>query len=112
MVVPSVRDPSGNVDGLPNVVMEALASATALVATPAGGIASVVQDGRTGLLVPEADPAALVAAIGRLLDNRTEAVALGAAARHWAEQAGSWSHALDGFEQAYEMACRPANSRV
>ena len=38
VVVPSVRDPSGNVDGLPNVVMEALASATALVATPAGGI--------------------------------------------------------------------------
>ena len=43
VVVPSVRDPSGNVDGLPNVVMEALASGAALVATPAGGIGSVVQ---------------------------------------------------------------------
>ena len=106
VVVPSVRDPSGNVDGLPNVVMEALASATALVATSAGGIGSVVQDGRTGLLVPEADPSALVAAIGRLLDNRTEAVAIGAAARHWVEQSGNWSRALDGFEQAYEIAGR------
>ena len=112
VVVPSVRDPSGNVDGLPNVVMEALASGAALVATPAGGIGSVVQDGRTGLLVPEADPTALATAIGRLLDDRVEAAALGAAARRWAEQEGSWSHALDGFERAYEMACRPANSRA
>ena len=53
-----------------------------------------------------ADPSALVAAIGRLLDNRTEAVAIGAAARHWVEQSGNWSHALDGFEQAYEIAGR------
>ena len=43
-VVPSVRDASGNVDGLPNTVLEALASATPVVATPAGGIASAVQD--------------------------------------------------------------------
>ena len=48
VVVPSVRDPSGNVDGLPNVVLEALASGTPLVATPAGGIGSVVRDGQTG----------------------------------------------------------------
>ena len=112
VVVPSVRDPSGNVDGLPNVVMEALASGTPLVATSAGGIGSVVKDGQTGLLVPEADPAALAAAIARLLDGRTEAIALGAAARRWAEHEGSWSHAIDGFEYAYEIACRPANRRA
>ncbi len=111
-VVPSVRDPSGNVDGLPNVVMEALASGTPLVATPAGGIGSVVQDGRTGLLVPEADPAALSAAIARLLDGPAEAAALAAEARRWAQREGSWSHAIDGFERAYEIACRPANGRA
>ena len=112
VVVPSVRDPSGNVDGLPNVVMEALASGTPLIATPAGGIGSVVHDGRTGLLVPEADPAALAAAIGRLLDGPAEAAALATAARRWAEQEGSWSHAIDCFELAYEIACRPANGRA
>ena len=47
VVVPSVRDDSGNVDGLPNTVLEALASGTPVVATPAGGIASVVDDGET-----------------------------------------------------------------
>ena len=61
-----MRDDSGNVDGLPNIVLEALASGTPLVATPAGGIASVVADGETGLLVPERDPAALAAAIAAL----------------------------------------------
>ena len=47
--VPSVRDDSGNVDGLPNVVLEALASGTPLVTTAAGGIGSVVDDGCHGV---------------------------------------------------------------
>ena len=111
IVVPSVRDPSGNVDGLPNVVLEAMASGTPLVTTRAGGIGSVVEDGLTGLLVPEADAAALAAAIERLLNHPADAAALGRAARRWAEQQGSWSHAIDGFERAYERACRPANGR-
>jgi glycosyltransferase involved in cell wall biosynthesis len=112
VVVPSVRDPSGNVDGLPNVVMEALASGTPLIATPAGGIGSVVRDGRTGLLVPEADPAALAAALERLLDDPAEAAALASAARTWAEHEGSWRNAIDGFEHAYEIACCSANRRA
>ena len=53
-VVPSVHDEAGNVDGLPNVVMEALASATPLVATTAGGIPSVVEDGADGQACPRA----------------------------------------------------------
>ena len=63
VVVPSVRDDSGNVDGLPNVVMEALASGTVLVATPAGGIGAIVQDDRTGVIVRERDAQALAAAV-------------------------------------------------
>jgi glycosyltransferase involved in cell wall biosynthesis len=42
-VVPSVRDESGNVDGLPNVVLESLSSGTPLVTTSAGGIGAVVK---------------------------------------------------------------------
>ena len=38
VAIPSVRDDSGNVDGLPNIVLETLASGTPLVTTPAGGI--------------------------------------------------------------------------
>jgi glycosyltransferase involved in cell wall biosynthesis len=52
--VPSVRDDSGNVDGLPNVVLEALASATPLITTAAGGIGGTVEHDRTALVVPDA----------------------------------------------------------
>ena len=44
-VAPSVHDDAGNVDGLPNTVMEMMASGTPLVATPAGGIGAVATDG-------------------------------------------------------------------
>jgi glycosyltransferase involved in cell wall biosynthesis len=112
VAVPSVRDPSGNVDGLPNVVMEALASGSPLVASPAGGIGSVVRDGQTGLLTPEGDADALAEAIARLLAHPVEAARLGAAARHWAEREGAWSRVVDAFERAYEIACRTANGRA
>lgn len=112
VVVPSVRDPSGNVDGLPNVVMEALASATPLVASPAGGIGAVVRDGETGLLAPQADAGAIAAAIDRLLRNPADAAALGARARRWAEQEGAWSRVAEAIEHSYEIACRPPNSRA
>lgn len=48
-------------------VLEAQASGTPVIATRAGGIPDFVADGATGLLVPARDPAALAAAIGRLL---------------------------------------------
>jgi glycosyltransferase involved in cell wall biosynthesis len=67
VAVPSVRDPAGNVDGLPNVLLEALAAGAAVVATPAGGIGSAIREGETGLLVPEQDEEALATAIARLL---------------------------------------------
>jgi glycosyltransferase involved in cell wall biosynthesis len=65
IATPSVRDDSGNVDGLPNAVMEALASGTALVTTTAGGIGSVVEHERTAFVVPERDASRLAAAINR-----------------------------------------------
>jgi len=54
-------------EGLPLVVLEAMASARAVVATPVGGTPELVQDGETGLLVPPRDPEALAAALRRLL---------------------------------------------
>ena len=105
-VVPSVRDEAGNVDGLPNVVLESLASATPLVATTAGGIGSVVKDEATGLLVGERDAAALAAAIDRVLSDRALAVKLGTAARVWASTHAGWDQVAERFEDVYERAQR------
>ena len=63
VAIPSVRDDSGNVDGLPNIVLEAMASGTPLISTPAGGIPSVVRDWHTGVIVPERNAEELAAAI-------------------------------------------------
>jgi glycosyltransferase involved in cell wall biosynthesis len=103
-VVPSVRDDSGNVDGLPNTVLEALASGTPLVSTPAGGIASVIEDGRTGVIVPERDAPALATALAHLLRDPERRAAMGRAGRALAEGRFGWVAAAARFEAAYDRA--------
>jgi glycosyltransferase involved in cell wall biosynthesis len=111
VVVPSVRDDSGNVDGLPNVVMEALASGTPLVTTAAGGIGAVVTDGRTALVVPERDVAATAAAIRRVIDEPQMAGSLAAAARELAMTRFGWAGAAERFEACYGRALAFKSSR-
>src|SRR6187399_1701525 len=103
-VVPSIHDDAGNVDGLPNVVLEALASSTPVVATPAGGIASVITDGENGLLVPERDAAGLAAAIDRLLADPALGAALGSRARRRVQADHGWPGVARAFEAAYGAA--------
>ncbi len=71
----------GDREGLPTVLLEAMALGTPCVATPVTGIPEVVRDGETGLLVPEAAPRALADACLRLLTDEAVALRLAAAAR-------------------------------
>jgi glycosyltransferase involved in cell wall biosynthesis len=57
----------GDRDGLPNVLMEAQSQKTAVVATNVSAIPELVIDGETGLLVQERDPAAMAAALTRVI---------------------------------------------
>jgi colanic acid/amylovoran biosynthesis glycosyltransferase len=59
----------GNRDGLPTVLLEALALGTPAVSTPVTGIPELIRDGDTGLLVGQHDPPALARALTRLLDD-------------------------------------------
>jgi colanic acid/amylovoran biosynthesis glycosyltransferase len=65
--LPCVVAPTGDRDGLPTSLLEAMALGAPVVSTPVGGIPEIVVDGRTGLLVPERDPEALADALQRLL---------------------------------------------
>lgn len=80
-VMPSVVTPEGNQDGIPVALMEAMASGAAVVATRVSGLPELVEDDHNGLLVPPRDPAALAAAIERLLADPALRRRLGAAAR-------------------------------
>ena len=66
-------------EGLGTSVLDAMACGRAVVATRAGGIPESVVDGKTGLLVPVRDPAALASAVLRLLRDRDRRQALGRA---------------------------------
>ena len=106
VAVPSIHDEAGNVDGLPNFALEALASATPVVATTAGGLASVIDDGRTGRLVAERDAEALAEAIGWCLAQPSEAARLGLAAREMVVRDFGWPRYGLRLEEIYDAAVR------
>jgi glycosyltransferase involved in cell wall biosynthesis len=81
VVVPSVVDAAGDRDGLPNVVLEAMACARPVVASDVAAIGTAVLDGVTGVLVPPGDPTALAGAISGLAGDPGRREALGRAAR-------------------------------
>jgi len=89
--MPSVRDAKGNIDGLPVVVLEAMAAAKPVVASEIAGIPLVVTPELTGLLVPERDPEALAAALLRLLADPVTAARWGRAGRERVERDLTWA---------------------
>jgi glycosyltransferase involved in cell wall biosynthesis len=105
VVVPSIEDASGDRDGLPNVVLEAMASARAVVASEIAAIPSAVRDGETGLLVRPGDPVALRTALRRIAAEPSLPRQLGRAGRalveHRFELASCSERLLRCLEAAY-----------
>jgi len=81
LVAPSRVLASGRRDGIPNVVVEAMATGLPVVGTSATGIEEIVEAGISGWLVPPEDPQALAAALGAALEQPARLAGMGAAAR-------------------------------
>ena len=111
-VLPAVHDSKGNVDGLPNVILEAMASGLPVVASNISGIPLAIDDGVEGLLVPERNSKRLATALTQLLgdpDLRTE---MGRAARARVERSLTWTAVAARYHEAYESALsRDRNDR-
>jgi rhamnosyl/mannosyltransferase len=84
------------------VLLEAMASGLPVISTELGtGTSWINEDGRTGLVVPPGDSAALAAAIGRLAQRGDERARMGAAARERAVEVFEESSMIDAYERLF-----------
>jgi glycosyltransferase involved in cell wall biosynthesis len=97
-VLPSISE------ACPNALLEAMTIGLPVVATRVGGIPALVEDGKTGLLVPPGDPLSLARAIIRLIEDPGLAAALAARAREHVQNEFGLDRMLARIEALYDRA--------
>jgi colanic acid/amylovoran biosynthesis glycosyltransferase len=75
-IMPCIVHASGNRDGLPNVIMEALLHRVPVIATDMAAIGELIEDRVSGFLIPQRDPEALADAVLRMIRDRAAALAM------------------------------------
>jgi glycosyltransferase involved in cell wall biosynthesis len=96
LIVPSIW-----ADPCPTVALEAMAQGTPVIASDIGGLAEIVEDGTTGLLVPAEDVDRLSAALNRLVSDPALCASMGESARRRAQDFSS-ATVLPQIEAAYD----------
>jgi glycosyltransferase involved in cell wall biosynthesis len=91
-------------EGLPNVVLEAMAHGKTVIATPVGGIPSLIEDGKTGFLVPVGDAVALRTKLKEVLADDDLRRRIGEAARARVSDYCSWDAVTEQTLQVYALA--------
>lgn len=94
-------------EGLPLVILEAMAQGLPVVATAVDGVPEAVADGETGYTVPHAEPEALAAAIGTLLEDPARASAMGRAGRERVEKMFSVAQFEASLLKLYDQLLTP-----
>ena len=93
---------SSDNEGTPVSAIEAMAAGRPVVATRVGGLVDLIEESRTGRLVPPRDPAALAQAIGSLLDDPAARAAMGEAARRSAGERFRAERLVADVERLYD----------
>lgn len=88
-------------EGMPNVILEAMASGLPVVATRVEGTSELIIDGRTGLLVPPQSPPELVTAIETILSTSVQARTMGQSGRERAAAEFSWDKMVSRYCELY-----------
>lgn len=89
-------------EGISNTILESMASGLPVVATQVGGNAELVDQERSGLLVPAADVEAMAAALVRLATDPAQAAAMGAAGRQEVERRFSLQAMVGAYQALYD----------
>ncbi len=89
-------------EGLPNVLLEAMACRIPVIATRVGGVPELVRDGQNGYLVPPGDADALRATLVRALSDRARLQEIARAGRATVEENFSLHQQIATFEQTYD----------
>lgn len=92
-------------EGMPNTVLEAMASGLPVVASRIEGCEDIIRDGQNGLLVPAGDIAALANALRRLLDDEKMRDYIGIAGRDTVVSRFGWSKTAQEYISLCETAC-------
>ncbi len=100
-VLPCVRAESGDMDGIPVSLMEAMGMGLPVISSRISGVPELIEDGVSGLLVEPGDPSALASAIERLLDDPELADSLGREASRRVAEGFSVESYIDALERAW-----------
>jgi glycosyltransferase involved in cell wall biosynthesis len=84
------------------VILEGMLLARPVVATAAGGVPELIEDGKTGYLVPPGDPGALAACLRRVLSDPDASASVGRQAQAWARERFSLSRHVSEMKAVYE----------
>jgi glycosyltransferase involved in cell wall biosynthesis len=94
-ILPSIPDRRGNVDGLPTVLLEAMSSGVAVIATDIGGVNMVVSNQDNGIIIPHGDVQAIENSILKLISDDALRKNLGTAARETILKKYNWQSVVE-----------------
>ena len=100
-VFPSLAEPLGT------SLLAAMAYGLPVVGVGRGGVIEIVEDGRSGLLVPDPEPGGIAAAVAKLLRDPDLALSLGRAARKIIQRRFALEHMVENTLRVYEQLCPP-----
>lgn len=104
--LPAIFDPKGNVDGCPNVILEAMACGKPVVASGISGIPVVVKDNETGILAEEKNVTQLAAAFVTLLTDEAKREQFGRAGQQRILNELTWDKVIEQIKEVYQRSVK------